>query len=111
MLIEEIDGIDLQALERGFRNLMDAFRPAVETLPTRTSVGIKIETKLGGDHHLPAEGGEGLAQEFFIRERAVDLGRVEKGDAALDGRTENCDHLLLVLGRAVRKAHAHASEP
>ncbi len=36
VLIEEVDGVDLQALERILRNLLDAFGPAVEPLPART---------------------------------------------------------------------------
>ena len=56
VLIEEIDGIDLQPLERGFCNLLDVFRPTVEPLPTRSSVEIEIETEFGGNDHLSAEG-------------------------------------------------------
>jgi len=33
------------------------------------------------------KGGLRFAHEFLVRERTVDLGGVEKGDAALDGRT------------------------
>ena len=72
--------------------------------------GSELEPELGGDHHLLAEGGEGFAHEFFVRVRAVDLGGVEEGDAAFDGRPEQGNHLLLVLGRAVGEAHPHAAE-
>ena len=71
---------------------------------------LEVEPELGGDHHLVAERGEGLADELLVRERAVDLGGVEERDAAFDGRPEQRDHLLLVHGRAVGEAHPHAAE-
>ena len=43
-------------------------------------------------------GRERLAHQLLVRERAVDLGGVEEGDAALDGRADQRDHLLLVRG-------------
>ena len=82
------------------------FRPA---FPGRLSSPLEVEPELGGDHHLPAEGGEGLAHELFVRERAVDLGGVEERDAAFDGRPEQRGHLLLVLGRAVAKSSCPCS--
>ena len=75
-----------------------------------SAVRIEVEPELGGDHHLLAERGERFAHELLVRERAVDLGGVEERDAALDGRAEQGDHLLLVRRRAVAKAHAHAAE-
>jgi hypothetical protein len=51
------------------------------------------------------------SDEFFVRERAVDFGGIEECDAAFHGGPENGDHLLLVLGRTVGKAHSHATEP
>ena len=71
---------------------------------------IEPEAELGGDHHLAAERSERFAHELFVRERAVDFGGVEERDAAFDGRADQRDHLLLVRGRAVAEAHAHAAE-
>jgi hypothetical protein len=84
-------------------------RPTIEgpALP----VGVELEAELGGDHHSLAEGLEGLAHQLLVRERAVYLGRVEEGHAALDGRADEGDHLLSVGSRAVAEAHAHAAEP
>ena len=69
-------------------------------------IRIEVEPELGGDHHLLAEGGEGFPREFFVDERTVDLGGVEERDAAFHGGPEKRCHFLLVLGRAVGKAHA-----
>ena len=112
VLIEQVDGLDLEPLERALDGLLDVLRPAVQPRRARPLIAAaQVEPELGGDHHLLAEGSEGLAHEFFVRERAVDLGGVEERDAAFDGRPEQGGHLLLVLGRAVGKAHAHAAEP
>ena len=46
--------------------------------PPLLAVGVECEAELGGDHDLLAERGEGLADELFVRERAVDLGGVEE---------------------------------
>ena len=74
------------------------------------SVGIDIEAELGGDDDLAAEGREGLADEFFVVERAVDFGGVKESDAALDGGAEQSDGTPSFRERLVGKAHAHAAQ-
>ncbi len=78
------------------------FRPA-----TLHAAGIavrsEVEPEFGGDDDLFAEGSEGFAHEFFVRERAVDFGGIEEGDAAFHGRVEKGGHLLLVFWRAIEK--------
>ena len=93
MLIEKIDHVGLEPLQRGLGDLLDVLRPAVEAglLP----VGLDLEAELGGDDHLCAERRERLAHEFFVGERTVDFGGVEEGDAAFDGGPDQGDHLLL----------------
>jgi hypothetical protein len=71
---------------------------------------IQFEPELGGNNHSLTKGREGFTQELFVREWAVDFGRVEKCDATVHGVAEKRDHLLLVFGRAIRKTHAHAAE-
>ena len=85
VLIEQVDGIDLEPLERGFRDLLDVLGPAVQArlLPVR----VDVEPELGGDHHLLADRREGLAHQLLVRERTVDFGGVEEGDAEVDGAT------------------------
>jgi len=60
---------------------------------------------------LPTERGEGFAHEFLVCVWTIDLGRIEECDAAFDGSPYQRDHLLLVFGRAIGKAHSHAAEP
>src|SRR6185369_1656727 len=69
---------------------------------------IQFETKFSGDHDLIANWRQRFAHEFFIFERAVNLRSIEEGNAAIDGRPKKRDHLLLVSGRTVRRAHSHA---
>jgi hypothetical protein len=59
---------------------------------------------------LPAERRQRLADQLLVGEGAVDLGRVEEGDAAVHRRVEKIDHLLLV-GRRIAKAHPHTAQP
>ncbi len=61
---EQIDGIDLQSLERALGDLLGVFWPTVEANPLRPAVGIEFESELGGYHHLPAERSKGFAHEF-----------------------------------------------
>jgi hypothetical protein len=67
--------------------------------------------ELGGDNDLPAERSQGLAHQLFVGERAVHLRGVEEREAALDGRANEGNHLLLVWERSVAVAHPHAAEP
>jgi hypothetical protein len=108
MLVEQVDGVDLEPLERAFDDLFDVLRPAVE--PLLPPSGIELEAELGGDRDPLAERRKGFAHEFFVRERPVRLSRVEEGDAALDGRPDELDHLLSVGCRAIPEAHAHAAQ-
>jgi hypothetical protein len=110
MLVEQVDHIDLKALERALGGFLDVLGPTVEACHSRPFIALKVEPELGGDHHLLAEGSKRLAHELFVGVRAVHLGGVEERDAAFHGCTKKSGHLLLVLGRAVRKAHPHAAE-
>src|SRR5262249_45394473 len=85
VLIEQINDLDLESLERGLGDLLDVLRPTIQPHPTRLSVGLKFEPELGGDNHLLAEGREGFAHEFFVCERAVNFSGIEERDAAFDG--------------------------
>src|SRR5262245_11116233 len=73
VLIEQINGLDLESLETAFGDLLDVLWPTVQPHPTGLSVGLKFESELRGYHHSPTEGGEGFAYEFFVCERAVNF--------------------------------------
>src|SRR5512133_1572061 len=109
MLIEQIDNIRLESLERSFGNLLNVFWPAVHT-DGPTTRRVEFESKLRGDHHLLAKWSEAFAQEFLVRERTINFGGVEESNTAFHRGAQQRDHLLLLFRRAVPKAHSHASE-
>jgi hypothetical protein len=49
VLVEKVDGVDLEALQRGLRNLLDVLRSTVEA---RLFSAGKLEAELGGDDDL-----------------------------------------------------------
>src|SRR5439155_4099598 len=70
VLVEQIDGINLEALERSLCDPLDLFWPAVEACQTSLRLGIDFPSELGGDHHLPTERFERFAHQFFVDVRA-----------------------------------------
>src|SRR2546421_679162 len=98
---------DAEPLEGALGALLDVLGPAADDLlPT----GVERDPELGGDHHFPAEGSKGFADELFVREWPVDLGGVEEGDADVDRFPEESDHLLVVSSGTVAVTHPHAPE-
>src|SRR5216684_8621609 len=110
VLVEEINNLSLEPLERALHALLDVFRPAVQTHWTRIFLGLELEPELRCDYHLLTKGGEGFAHELFIRERAVDLSRIEECDAAFERSPNDRDHLLLGPHWTVTTGHPHAAE-
>ena len=86
VLVEEVDPIGLEPLQRRLGHLANVRRPAVQ--PHQLAV-VELEAELGGDHDLVAHGTERLADHLFVRERSVDFGRVEKRHPALEGRADD----------------------
>jgi hypothetical protein len=74
------------------------------------SAGTEVEAELGGDDDIPPEGRQSLANQFFVRERAIDLSGVEKSDAALDRSSDERDHIVLICGRTAVVIHSHAAQ-
>jgi hypothetical protein len=109
MLIEEIDGLDAQPFERRVGHLFDVLGPAIQV--HGAFAGPDLTAELRGDDDLALERLERFADELLVRERAVDLGRIEERDAALHGRADELDALLPVRGRAVAEREPHAAEP
>jgi len=102
MLKEEVDDVSPQPLERTLDGLPDAFRPAVEPRPAPHAAGVvlrvEVDPEFRGEDHPIAERGQGLADQFFVRERAVVLGGVGEGDPALHGRLGRRDGGVLLQG-------------
>jgi len=110
MLIQQVDDVGLEPLERGFHDLLDVLGPAVETA-LLARLRIDAEAELGRDHDLPPERRQGFAYELFIGERSVDFRGIEEGDAALGRRPDQRNSVPLRDRRAVAEAEAHATQP
>ena len=84
-------------------------RPAIQA--DLLTFGTNFETELGSDHYFFTERSERFACEFFVRERTVHFSGIEKRHTLFKCRSNQRNHLLLVLGRTIAKAHSHAAQP
>ena len=109
MLVEEVDGFDAQSLERSLDGLPDMLGPAADA-PILAGLEINVEAELGGDDDLVPERPQRFADDFFVGEGAVDLGRVEEGHAAVHRSADQGDALVLGELRGVAEADPHAAE-
>ncbi len=110
VLIEQVDTISLQAPERRLGHHADVLRPTVEPTAAFGGDGIDVEAELGRNHHPISHRGQGLADQFFIDERAVRLCRVEQRHPQIDRLADQGNHVRFVRRRAVEGAHAHAAQ-
>src|SRR2546427_8055163 len=112
MLIEQIDGVDLEPSQRTLDGLFDVLRPTVQSDWMRIFLGVKLEPKLGRDHHLVTHRSDSLADELFIHERTVDFSGIEESDAAFDRRPNERNHLLPGPCHCpVTRTQPHAAKP
>jgi hypothetical protein len=63
----------------------------------RTAFARRPPAELRRDDDAVADRRERLAEQFLVHERAVHLRGVEERDTAIDGGTDEIDHLALVL--------------
>ena len=94
VLIEEIDPIGLEPLQRGVGDLADVRRPAVES---RLLAVFELEPELRRDDDLIANRRERFADELFVGERPVRFGGVEERDATINGGADDRDAVLARL--------------
>jgi len=107
VLVVEVDVVDTEALERGVAGGADVRRAAVDADPA--AVGVALVAELGGELDLVAAAGDRLADELLVGEGPVHVGRVEEGDAQVEGAVDGPDAGGLVAG-AVELRHPHAAE-
>src|SRR5271165_3837439 len=70
---------------------------------------VEAKAKFCRDHQLVAPAFERPAQQLFIDERTIDLGRVEESASQFDGAIQ-CGHRLGFIRRTVALAHSHAAQ-
>src|ERR1043166_2547050 len=102
MLIEQIDVIGLEPLQRSFNSLANVL--AIES--SHLAV-FDLPSELRGDDDLVALPAQRASDQLFVLVRPVNFGRVEEIDPqlqrAIDGRQR-----LLLIRRPIRLAHPHA---
>src|SRR4029077_7000395 len=93
VLVEQVDRLNPQPLQRAFGRLPDAFGATVK--PAGSAV-TEVVAELGGDDDVLSEWLQRLAHEFLVGERTIDRGGVEESDTALERRPDERDHLFAV---------------
>lgn len=78
VLVEEVDDIDAEVLQRVFCYLLDALWSAVHALPSGTAIGIEIETKSCRNDNFALVRRVSFAEESLIGEWTINLGGVEE---------------------------------
>jgi len=84
MLVEQVDAIRFQSLERSVRDRSDPLRAAINP-GHRISI---LEAEFRGDDYLVADRGQRLTHDFLIHERPVRFGRIKESDARFERRTD-----------------------
>lgn len=109
VLVEKVDAVRLQPLERSLDDVADVLRPAVHALvPGRAG---DVDAEFGGDHHLITDRLQCLADDLLILERPIDLRGVEESDAALECRADQADGIRRRHRLPIGLADPHAAEP
>ena len=106
VLVEEIDAVGLQSLERCFGDVTNMRGAAVHA---RHGLAI-LEAEFGGDNDLVPERGEGFTDDLFVRKGAIRLSCVKKRYASIKGRSDEIHGMLPRLRGTVSKVQSHAPE-
>lgn len=109
VLIQQIDRLYPQALQRTFHRPANMLRTAVQhLLPRRLR---QIETEFGGDDDPIAHRRQRFAQQLLVRERTINLGGIEERHPLVNRGADQFDRLPFVGGRALAKTQPHAAQP
>ena len=110
VLVEQVNRVDPEALQRCVSDCADVLRAAVRATAAISRLRIDVEAELRGDHHLASDGGERLADQLLVHKRPIRLGRIEEGHAAVNGCAEQRDARLLLNRTTIGVAQPHAAE-
>ena len=109
MLIEEIDPVGLETLQRVLDDLTNVLWATIRSC---AAPAVEDEAELRGDRDLVPLSLQAATEEFLVGEGTVSFGGVEKGAAEFDGPI-NCGggfHVIVRTARTVGMTHAHAAE-
>src|ERR1051325_9456122 len=107
MLVEQVDHLCFEPLQRSLSNFLDVLWTAVQ--PSLLGI-FDVESELRRDHNILAKGRQRFADKFFIPERAIDFSGIKECHATLNGSTDQGDTFSLVNGAAVALTQAHTAE-
>ncbi len=109
VLVEQVDPIGPEPLQRGFDDLPDMLRAAVEA--GDPALGIDPEAELGRQHDpVPPVAGQAAAQQLLVGIGPVDLGGVDQRDPPVHRLEQRGLAFRSVRAPAVGEGHAHAPE-
>ena len=107
VLVEQVDRLDAEAREGGVGRLPDQLGPARQSRPA-----VRVDLpELRGHDDLITNGGKRVAHELLVRERAIDLRRVEERHPEVHRVPDQRDRLVPVQRGAAVIAQAHAAKP
>ena len=104
----EIDVRDAESLQARVARRADVLGPPVHAAHAGIP-GLAHDAALRREHHALAAIADRAADQLFVGERTVHVGRVEQVDAEVERAVDRGDRLGLV-GGAVELAHAHAAQ-
>src|SRR6476661_10275974 len=107
VLVIQIDVLDAEASERFFARPPDVGRTSVQAVPR--TIGRTDVAELGRYDEVIAPALYRATNELLVRERAIRVSRVEKGDAQLEGAVDRGERFDFVAAR-IEVGHAHAAE-
>src|SRR3546814_5145252 len=81
VLIEKVDRVDAEPLERAFAG---APRVGGRAVDAGDLLALEPEAELGRDDQPIALAPDRFAEQFLVAERTIDFGGVEEGDAEVD---------------------------
>src|ERR1700722_9923792 len=105
VLIEEVDRIRSESLERGIGVLANALGPAVESC--RGSACLEAEFRR--DDNLVAKRLDGFAYQFLVEIWAVGFRRIEESHTAFESGADERDSRGLLGSGTVTEAKPHAA--
>ncbi len=108
VLIIQIDSFRTQPFQAGVTARADIFRPPVDA--ARCGIcPVSHNPELGGQKNLVTQTPDRLANQHFVVTVAVNVRRIQKGDAQLDGAV-NGGRRFRIVPRSIELGHPHAAQ-
>ena len=110
MELIQVDHVGLEPAQGSVDRLADVFRAGV-VVKGIAAVGTGHQAGLGRQHRSGAASPERTADQLLVRERTVDVGRVQQDRPQIQRAVDDVDGLGLRRVADVGPVHRHAAEP